>query len=164
MNSDPTTTINMTTIIVSIMTIIGSVLLSVVGSFLYIRQAKIDLVNEYEKRFNEKKWKTYLDFTTVIVKFFKIAKTRDNVSLRERYELELDHLVADLLLVGSDSVIIAYRDWRTILYMEGYFEATSLRLLFDVVIEMRKDLGNNKTQVDFDQMLGMLVPHYQRGI
>jgi len=157
MNIDPTT------IIIPVVSILGSVLLSALGSFLYVRQARIDLVNEYEKRFNEKKWKTYLDFTTNVLKQLRLAATQDYDS-ESAADIELNSLTAELLLVGSDAVVIAYRQWRKFEQVNGQRDTETLNLLFRVVIEMRRDLGNSKTQVNLDHLLGMLVPNYQRSL
>ena len=157
MNIDPTT------IIVPIVSILGSVLLSAIGSFLYVRQAKIDLVNEYEKRFNEKKWKTYLEFATNVVKQVNAASTPEH-NLVSAADMELDSLTAELLLVGSDAVVISYRQWRQFEQVNGKRDTETLYALFDVVIEMRKDLGNSATKVNLEHLLGMLVPNYQRSL
>ncbi|HEY5533834.1 MAG TPA: hypothetical protein VIL99_02680 [Ignavibacteria bacterium] len=155
--------INITTLVIPLLSIFGSVILSVLGSFLYLRQAKIDLKKEYEKRFNEKRWNTYNIFTENVIKVIKLLSEEHDNSIND-LNLGFQKFVAEFLLVGSDAVVTSYKEWRVLSHVNGPRERETMEALFNVVIEMRKDLGNQYTKVKLQDLLGMIVPNYRRSL
>jgi hypothetical protein len=76
-----------------------ALLTSVVASWAYWRQAKADLDKLYKSRFNEQKWKAYLDFIEMRSRVTSVMKP------------ESAEVKAALLLVASDEVIRAYNEY-----------------------------------------------------
>jgi len=94
----------------------------------YWRKVEADLRKEYKARFNEQKWKAYLDF----------------IVMQSRLESQMSHqsteIRAALVLVASDEVIKAYNDYVSVPLRERSGETFHKRV--GVMIgEMRRDLG-----------------------
>jgi hypothetical protein len=147
-----------------LITVITSIVAALITSILAHREikrrAEIDLQNQYATRFNEKKWVTYIKFVDSVRELFVVSQTNKK---NNKYPDFLS-LTTDLFLIGSDSVILSYKAWRVRYDTNGPFDQNTLFNLFDLVVEMRKDLGNNKTELDYEDLLGSLIPNYKRSL
>jgi hypothetical protein len=101
---------------------------SLLASWVYWRQAKADLDKLYKSRFNEQKWKAYLDF-------IKMQSRAPNVMKPESAEIK-----AALLLVASDEVIRTYNEYVSLSFQEDKFEERHEKVA-QMIAAMRKDLG-----------------------
>ena len=128
------------------------------------RQAKAELEKEYQKRFNEKKWNTYTEFTISLRKMLEKAQARESESLSFSIDESLMNLATELLLVGSDDVVKAFRNWRTLSTINGPTDVSTLNTLFSLINEMRKDPGIKTSDLFIEDMLGSLIPNYRRSL
>lgn len=126
------------------------------GFVFYVWRTKIALQDEYERRFNNKKWEEYTKFAYIIP---KMMKTLGDTTLAagekiRRMTVHLSELAAfstSFWLVASDGVVRKYLAWQaTTRYSEAYFLS-----LGNIVIEMRKDLGYESTQVGSAELIVM---------
>jgi hypothetical protein len=138
--------------------IIAAIITSVLTQREMKRRSELDLQNQYATRYNEKKWSTYIQFITTVRQLIS------NREFNELIESDIFVLAADIILIGSDDVVRSFRAWRGVYRVNGPLDHSSLELLFSLIIYMRKDLGNQKTDLDLDEMLGALVPNYMRSI
>ncbi len=63
-----------TVLVSSVFSVVIALITAVVGSFLYVRQAKQDLQREYEQRFNERRWESYTRFGDLFTKLLIDSK------------------------------------------------------------------------------------------
>jgi len=120
----------------------------------YWRKARADLESEYSKRFNNKKWEIYTEFTRFLHK--NIGEEQDSYENSSLSDSDLINLVSQIMLVGSDKVISAYRNWRVSANVKGIGDVATKQKLFLLIVEMRRDLGNKSTKLDFDDLLESL--------
>jgi hypothetical protein len=115
-------------VISGIFSFLVALLTSVLTSWVYWRQAKADLDKLYKSRFNEQKWKAYLDFV-------EMQSRATNVMKPESAEVK-----ASLLLVASDEVIGAYNKYVSLSFQEDKLEERHEKVA-QMIAAMRKDLG-----------------------
>lgn len=159
------------------MTLIGQLITSIVAALLtallaYIgfwRQAKADLEKEYQKKFNEKKWDIYTKFIKSIQELLEqnlSSPGGPGIGISNRIINKIDNdlmaIATQMLLIASDDVIKEFSSWRSISTINGFTQKDSLTTLFDLIVKMRKDLGNNTNEMDIVDMLGSLVHNFQR--
>ena len=115
-------------VVSGIFSFLVALLTSVLASWVYWRQAKADLDKLYKSRFNEQKWKAYLDF-------IEMQSRVANVMKPESAEIK-----AALLLVASDEVIKAYNEYISLSFREDKLEERHEKVA-QMIAAMRKDLG-----------------------
>ena len=115
-------------IVSGIFSFLVALLTSVLASWAYWRQAKADLDKLYKSRFNEQKWKAYLDF-------IEMESRMTNVMKPESAEVK-----AALLLVASYEVIRAYNEYVSLSFQEDKLEERHKKVA-QMIAAMRKDLG-----------------------
>ena len=126
----------------------------------YVHQATTDLRNEYQKRFNEEKWQTYTGFSDTVRDILKSTKDR---KLQEQLPATIDKLydfTSDLWLIGSDDVVQSFIRWRSIgmkAEEDPNAGVEALICLADILIEMRKDLGDIETEITARDILATFI-------
>jgi hypothetical protein len=110
------------------------------------KKARADLENEFQRRFNDKKWEVYTEFT----KFLRHYSNRNFGDSGNDSDDELGLLASQILLAGSDKVVRAFQLWRESARVHGNSDETAREKLFHLVLEMRKDLGNRQTRLESD--------------
>jgi len=126
----------------------------------YVHQATTDLRNEYQRRFNDRKWETYTGFAATVRDVLR--STKDGKLDRElpKFISRLYDFMGDLWLVGSDDVIKAVLHWRSFSQDADDSKesgAAALVALADIMIAMRKDLGDIDTKVEARDILGTFI-------
>jgi hypothetical protein len=113
------------------------------------------LETEYSSRFNTKKWEVYTEFTALV----------PNINASELSDIDttivataINTLAPQIVLAGSDQVVIALRIWRETNEVYGPGDTVTKDKLFELIVAMRKDLGNTYTQLANDDLLGALKP------
>ena len=146
---------------------IGELLTSIVvagvtASFTFLgfcRQAKADLDKEYRSRFNTKKWEVYTEFTKLLYSLL----TDKSVNLTEWEDQPSEISIASqLVLIGSDEVVRAFRDWRETSIVYGKSNKETKEKLFILVAKMRNDLGIKYSKLEIDDLLGALEPGFTK--
>lgn len=136
-------------ILVSSIVAIASAVLTIFG---FWRKAKAELEQEYLKRFNEKKWEIYTKFT----KALQVLMVFDGSHVGNR-ELET-HLVSQFVMIASDDVLHAMREWRLTGTSFGYSADETREKLYSLLVEMRNDLGIKYSRMGADDLLEVLIP------
>ena len=119
------------TILISIITaFITAAVTATFAYFGYGRQASAELKKELAGRFNEQKWKAYLEFILMQSRTSNVLKS-DSAEIR-----------IALLLTASDDVIRAFNDYVSLSFQKDKIEERH-RKIGAMVDAMRKDLGYN---------------------
>ncbi len=160
---------------------VSSLLVALVTYFLGVRQLRLqlqqqlrneielissrvraDLEREYQFRFNERKWSLYTEFSELIIGMLEFSKLpqKNQHTVQKDAIKKLRGFVARLWIVGDDRVVSAYNSWRRTTSPEadsGTDHLQSLDQLMQILIEMRKDLGNSTTEVTPRELLATIV-------
>jgi hypothetical protein len=127
--------------------------------FGFWRQAKADLDKEYQSRFNTKKWEVYTEFT----KLLQGILNEKSVDLADVTQQPAEiALASQLVLIGSDEVVRAFRDWRETSIAYGKSHTVAKEKLFNLVAKMRNDLGIKYSKLGIEELLGALEPRFTK--
>lgn len=123
----------------------------------YVHQATADLKNEFHRRFNDRRWPSYLGFAATIRDVLKQAKVGTvDAALNDR----IFEFMGELWIVGSDDVILAFLRWRASARAFAGGEATNrehLTALAGILVAMRRDLGETDTKIGADHLLATFI-------
>jgi hypothetical protein len=144
-------------VIVAIVTALAT---GVFTSWGFWRMKKAELEKEYLKKFNEKKWEVYTEFTESLQNF--LADKETDFSDPVRSLSEETALASQLVLIGSDEVVKAFRAWRETSMVYGRSQKEAKDKLFMLVATMRNDLGIKYSKLEVDDLLGALEPGFVR--
>ena len=149
-----------------ILTLLPSILVALLTAFFsarfYSHKAKADLQKELESRFNERKWEIYTKFSNTLRKIKDGVQGKNFDRKLPQYTRELSDFTSSLWLIGSDDVVIAFNDWqssnREVANKENTApDKSTLIKLMNILIAMRKDLGNKSTKVSPKDLLATFV-------
>jgi hypothetical protein len=93
--------------IASLFGIITAIFSAFLSSKFYKDQTKSELEKEFASRFNERKWKTYTDFTNVLIEVFKTIGTDKKINQAKLME-RLRSVAGELWIIAPTDVINAY--------------------------------------------------------
>lgn len=134
-----------------VIAIITAIATSVFASWEFWRRKKAELEQEYLKKFNEKKWEVYTDFTKLLQDL-----------LADKLEMEQQPaeilLASQLVLIGSDDVVRAFRVWKETSMVYGKSQVETKEKLFMLVATMRNDLGIKYSKLEVEDLLAALEP------
>jgi hypothetical protein len=142
------------------LTIVTGVLVALATAFFtsrfYVHQATTDLRNEYQRRFNEKKWDAYTGFAITVKDVLVSSKAGRLDRDQPKHITRLYEFMSELWLVGSDDVVKAVLGWRQT--SQGADPGKeSLVKLAAILIAMRKDLGDTSTKIEPRDLLGTFI-------
>ncbi|MFW6116562.1 MAG: hypothetical protein ACOC6F_02440 [bacterium] len=143
----------MDTILTAVVTTLITATITGIATYvLYWPKVKTDLKRQYASRFNEKKWDVYSDVAAALSQLL----TRPADDTTEPQIPRFTQLAGDLWLVGSDELFIAYnellREVRALRDDEQRLVET-VKKVPPIIIEMRKDLGNETTEITTRDLL-----------
>ncbi|MEP0803979.1 MAG: hypothetical protein HRF47_00700 [Chloroflexota bacterium] len=133
-------------------TVVTALVTAYVTFWVNWRKARTDLENEFQRRFNDKKWEVYTKFMKFLHRY--TDKKRDDLDNNSDSELIL--LASQILLAGSDKTVEAFRLWRESAKVHGDDDEITKEKLFKLIREMRRDLGNRQTRLESDILWNML--------
>ena len=119
------------------------------------RKEKAELEKEYSSRFNSKKWEVYTEFTKLVHEIMGDGPASLTHITGRPTE---GSLASQIVLIGSDKVVNAFRVWRETNLAYGQAHVITTEKLFELIAEMRRDLGNKYTRLSMDDLLGSLEP------
>lgn len=151
-------------------TLLTGVALALATSFFtsrfYVHQAKADFQRDLERRFNERRWEIYTSFSGILIDL--IQATTDNRLSKDLPRLirDLRAFIGRLWLVGSDEVVEAVLRWRRstsdAVSDTPVGSTRSMMKLLDILVAMRRDLGDARTQLTARDILATFVNDVDR--
>jgi hypothetical protein len=148
---------------------LGSILTAFITSLLYVRQAKADLKKEYESRFNEKKWEVYSGIIELFMLQFEYFLHKDDYydgkldsdgavqfkQLIDKYSVLRKKVEGGILLVGSKEVVESFLCWELVTMNNSPRTAKATESLIKLINNIRKDLGNEYSKLNHDDLNGI---------
>ena len=125
----------------SILTVFVPAIVAVAGIVIAWQTEKLRTMRE---QLSEKKYNAYADAVKMFYSVLKDAKANRTTNNNEMMDRMID-IKRDILMYGSDKVFRAFNNWLIAsggTNVKGQFAA-----FLDFVLEMRKDLCNNKTNL-----------------
>lgn len=127
--------------IIAILSILISAIVAVAGIIIAWQTEKLRTMRE---QLSEKKYNAYADAVKMFYSILKDTKAHRATNNDEMMERMID-IKRDILMYGSDDVFRAFNKW---LIASGSVNVKGqLAAFLDFVLEMRKDLCNNKTKL-----------------
>lgn len=140
---------------IPIITIVLSTIIAGIG---WLLKNEIEKRREIEKQLSETKYNVYVSLIEVIFSIFEnVIKKKDEAVPEEAID-KMFKIVQDLIIYGSDSVVKKFSQWKQLGSVGG--EMTII-LITEVIIEIRKDMGNQNTKMNIDHLWGMLISDYE---
>lgn len=136
------------------------VLTAIIAGIGYVLKIEIEKRREIEKQLSEKKYGVYISIIELFFSMFEtIWKNKEQGNVSEETIDKLFKIVEGLVIYGSDNVVKKFAYWKT--QAAGSNGSDALVLFIDVIIEIRKDMGNQNTKMNMDDLLGMLIIDYE---
>lgn len=96
------------------------------------------------EQLSEKKYNAYADAVKMFYSLFKDVKSNRTTNNKEIMDRMID-IKRDIFMYGSDKVFKAFNKW--LLSTTNSNDKAQFAVFLDFVLEMRKDLCNNKTKL-----------------
>lgn len=110
-----------------------------------------------------RKSEEFTKFIASFLAFLSDAKARSDPKAAEKYVKETNELAGRIFLYGSDTTIKKYVEYKRFGNSEQAIKEPErvLRLLCEVVLEYRRDLGYKDTACDADDFLSLIVKDWK---
>lgn len=148
------------TVTTALITIVSSLILAYATARLQIYHAKADLQKEMDSRFNERRWEVYIAFADLIRQLWltsQVTNERDKARAMATIYKQLHEISNKLWIIGSDDVIKAVAEWMRYLRSSNAGGVDTFVLLNDIILAMRRDLGNRNTDVTYQDMFTAII-------
>lgn len=134
-------------LIIAILAIIIPAVVTVAGIIIARQTEKLRTMRE---QLSEKKYKAYADAVKMFYSVLKDIKSNKQTNTSDAMQKMID-MKRDIFMYGSDKVFKAFNLW---LLKTGSSDSKAQFAAFlDFVLEMRKDLCNNKTKLTKEDIL-----------
>lgn len=134
-------------LIITILAIIIPAVVTVAGIIIARQTEKLRTMRE---QLSEKKYKAYADAVKMFYSVLKDIKSNKQTNTSDAMQKMID-MKRDIFMYGSDKVFKAFNLW---LLKTGSSDSKAQFAAFlDFVLEMRKDLCNNKTKLTKEDIL-----------
>lgn len=148
--------------------ILPTILVVTTGLLTWFLKDKSEKLKYQREKLIEEKRTNYEKILEPIIRIFAGAKNEVEMNKANKQILSFDYkkTAFQLMLFGSDKVVYAYNNYLQYLYKNEaeINPITSINLLGKVILEIRKDLGNDKTVLtEFDMLRFMItdIDHYK---
>ncbi|WP_179320984.1 hypothetical protein [Winogradskyella helgolandensis] len=127
------------------------ILLLILGGIGWLYKHEKEKRLEVEKQLSERKYDVYIRLLTVFFDILKQVKKGQKTSSQKLIDKMID-IKKELIIFGSDGVLKSFFHWEKV--ADG---KENLLALATLVIEVRKDMGNAKTEIKTIDFLKSLV-------
>ena len=128
-------------LIITILTVAVPAVVTIAGIIIAWQTEKLRTMRE---QLSEKKYNAYADAVKMFYSVLKDAKANRTTNNMEMMDRMID-IKRDIFMYGSDKVFKAFNKW--LLSTTNSNDKAQFAAFLDFVLEMRKDLCNNKTKL-----------------
>lgn len=143
--------------------VLGPTLLMVIGGIItWLIKSRLEELKAIEEKLREERRKVYASILNPYIKIFSDLKGQGPIqAIKEIKSYDYKKTAFDLNLFGSDNVIRAYNALIKHTYEAESTEEKNPKKLMNLwgnlLLEIRRSLGNKKTKLDkFDMLRGMI--------
>ncbi len=128
----------------------------------FLLKSEMEKRREIERQLSEQKFKVYTGIMNIFFSVFNSVrkKTNSDEFTESMGDQMLDH-IQGLLIYGSDGVVKALSTWKRSI-SESTNPHLTIMLITNIMIEIRKDMGNTNTKIGFDDIWGMLITDFEQ--
>ena len=147
--------VDWSTILTTIAPILVVLLSGIVAALSYLYRHERERREEVERQLSEHKYTTYMALMntyTDVIKAAKAGKPLRPDDLTER----MQELSKDLIIYGSDDVVKAFQKWVD----TGRKGGISIKQFGELVVAIRRDMGNKKTKITYEEVLRQFINDY----
>ncbi|MDP3443005.1 MAG: hypothetical protein Q8T08_09125 [Ignavibacteria bacterium] len=139
----------------NIVTIIAAGLSGIIAILLFLLQRKNEQLKIVKEKISDKKYEAYNEVLSIFFDLFKSAKNLKNVN-EKNLGIKIIDLKKFLLLYANDEILKKFFEWNKSAQMEGNRLAQFEKYL-ELMILIRKDMGNPDTKITKDELLRSLA-------
>lgn len=127
------------------------ILLLILGGIGWLYRHEKERRLQIEKQLSDRKYNVYIDLLTVFFNILKQVKKGQKTNAQKLIDKMMD-IKKELIIFGNDNVLYAFFKW------EKQSQAKSnLKSLAELIVEIRKDMGNPNTKITTKDFLKSLV-------
>ncbi|MBU1010103.1 MAG: hypothetical protein KKD74_08220 [Bacteroidetes bacterium] len=127
------------------------ILLLILGGLGWLYRHEKERRLQIEKQLSDRKYNVYIDLLTVFFNILKQVKKGQKTNAQKLIDKMMD-IKKELIIFGSDNVLYAFFKWEKQSQTKG-----NLKSLAELIVEVRKDMGNPKTKITTKDFLKSLV-------
>lgn len=127
------------------------ILLLILGGIGWLYRHEKERRLQIEKQLSDRKYEVYIKLLTVFFDILKQVKKGQPTNALKLIDKMLD-IKKELIIFGNDNVLFAFFKWEKDSQTRG-----NLKALAELIIEVRRDMGNPKTEVTTQHFLKSLV-------
>ena len=128
-------------VLITLLSVLVPAIVAVAGIMIAWQTEKLRTMRE---QLSEKKYNAYADAVKMFYSVLKDSKSHRATNNEKMLEKMID-IKRDIFMYGSDKVFKAFNTW--LLSTTSSNDKTQFAAFLDFVLEMRKDLCNNKTKL-----------------
>lgn len=127
----------------------------------YLYRAERERRERVERQLSDKKYETYTALMGVFFGMFKGTLTGGTVKPDAKMVGRMIDIHQDLLVYGADEVVTTYERWMK---DARSTPQRALRGFGEVVVAIRRDMGQQDTKVTSDHVLRLLITDYDEAV
>ena len=127
------------------------ILLLILGGIGWLYRHEKERRLQIEKQLSERKYDVYIKLLTVFFDILKQVKKAQPTNASKLIDKMLD-IKKELIIFGNDNVLFSFFRWE-----KQSQTKSNLKALAELIIEVRKDMGNPKTSITTKDFLKSLV-------
>lgn len=142
---------------------LGPTILVVIGGIIsWLLKSKYEEFRNLKEKLHEDQRQIYRKILDPYIRLFAESKDKDTgIAHRQLLSYEFRKIAFDFNLIGSDNAILAYNKLMQHVYksekQEGINGKELMRLWGELLLEIRKSLGNKRTKLnEYDMLEGMI--------
>lgn len=138
----------------AIWTLIVSSLFAAIG---WLFKNERDKRTRVESQLSQKKYDVYQGVIQLFIDLVKRVASSTPMTTEESQNRMID-LMKDMIIYGSDKVLVKFSHLRLRARVET--PMLNLKLYYEVMLEIRKDMGHPHTNAGLDEMMGIFFYDY----
>lgn len=127
------------------------ILLLILGGIGWLYRHEKERRHQIEKQLSDRKYDVYIKLLTIFFDILKQVKKGQPTNASKLIDIMID-IKKELIIFGNDNVLFAFFKWE-----KESQTKSNLKALAELIIEVRKDMGNPKTSVSTKDFLKSLV-------
>src|SRR5690606_17869889 len=131
--------------------IVIQIILLILGGIGWLYRHEKERRLQIEKQLSDRKYDVYIKLLTVFFDILKQVKKAQPTNSSKLIDKMLD-IKKELIIFGNDNVLFSFFRWE-----KQSQTKSNLKALAELIIEVRKDMGNPKTSITTKDFLKSLV-------
>jgi hypothetical protein len=146
---------------VEVLAALSPFLLLVLGGVGWLYRHEHERRTAVERQLSEHKYRVYIELLNIFYEQFQAVRDGKGVTADAKLVNRMMDANRELIMYGSDDVALTYLRWLDASKQAVESGASpSLRGFGEVVVAIRRDMGNKRTKLTADDVLRQLITDY----